>query len=54
LQRIWQAARTKMPVLLTGETGTGKEVLAGLLHRWSGRGGPYVPINCAAIPNELM
>ncbi len=54
LQRIWQAARTKMPVLLTGETGTGKEVLAGLLHRWSGRGGAYVPINCAAIPNELM
>ena len=54
LQRIWQAARTKMPVLLTGETGTGKEVLAELLHRWSGRGGRYVPINCAAIPNELM
>jgi DNA-binding NtrC family response regulator len=54
LRRVWRAARTRMPLLLTGETGTGKEVLAGLVHRWSERRGAYIPINCAAIPNELM
>ena len=54
LEHVWQAARTAMPVLITGETGTGKEVMAALVHTWSARSGPYVPINCAAIPNELM
>jgi len=54
LRQVAQAARTSMPVLLTGETGTGKEVAARLLHAWSGRRGRFVPINCAAIPNELM
>src|SRR5262245_14933779 len=55
---ITQAARvapTSMPVLLTGETGTGKEIMARVIHAWSPRAGkPLVPINCAAIPNELM
>jgi transcriptional regulator with PAS, ATPase and Fis domain len=42
-------------VLLTGETGTGKDVAAHLIHEWSRRGNsPFVPINCSAIPNELM
>jgi DNA-binding NtrC family response regulator len=55
---IAQAARvaaTFMPVLLTGETGTGKEIMARTIHAWSERRQkPFVPINCAAIPNELM
>src|SRR5215208_130060 len=54
LRQVWRVARTHMPVLLVGETGTGKEEMAALVHRWSSRTGPYVPVNCAAIPNELM
>jgi transcriptional regulator with PAS, ATPase and Fis domain len=55
LERIHQAARTSMPVLLTGETGTGKELAARLIHQSSARAKKtFVPINCAAIPNELM
>jgi len=54
LRQVWRVARTHMPVLLVGETGTGKEEMAALVHHWSSRSGPYVPVNCAAIPNELM
>ena len=55
LREVAQAARTSMPVLLTGETGTGKEVAARLLHEWSSRRTrSFVPINCAAIPNDLI
>ena len=49
-----RAARTSMAVLLTGETGTGKDLAARHLHATSGRTGELVPINCAAIPNELI
>jgi DNA-binding NtrC family response regulator len=55
IEKVARVAPTSMPVLLTGETGTGKEVVARLLHSWSRRRtNPFVPINCAAIPNELM
>jgi DNA-binding NtrC family response regulator len=55
LEDIEQAAQTSQPVLLTGETGTGKELAARMLHSRSARAkGAFVPINCAAIPNELM
>ncbi len=55
LRQLKQAAQTSMPVLLTGETGSGKELAARLIHQWSPRGTrTFVPITCAAIPNELM
>ena len=55
LREVWRAARTSMPVLLTGETGTGKELIARLLHEWSPRKAKrFVPINCGAIPNDLI
>lgn len=55
LLQLVRAARTSMPVLIVGETGTGKERAAHLVHTWSARREHrFVPINCAAIPNELM
>ena len=55
LREILRAAQTSMPVLLTGETGTGKELTARLLHAWSRRKDRmFVPVCCAAIPNDLM
>ncbi len=48
-------ARSESRVLITGESGVGKEVLADLLHAWSPRaGGPLVKVNCAAIPETLL
>jgi transcriptional regulator with PAS, ATPase and Fis domain len=46
-------APTGLPVLLVGETGTGKELVAQHLHRVSGRRGDLVDVNCAALPHEL-
>ena len=52
-QSIMQAAQSDRPVLLLGETGTGKEVAANALHRLSGRVGKLVTVNCAAVPTTL-
>ena len=52
---IQQVAETDAIVLILGESGTGKEVIARNLHYYSSRRhGPFVPINCGAIPSELL
>jgi two-component system NtrC family response regulator len=55
LQRVGKVASSQASVLLSGESGTGKEVVARALHRSSEcASGPFVAVNCAAIPKELI
>jgi len=50
-----QVAASDLPVLITGETGSGKEVVAQAIHAWSPRvDGPFVKLNCSAIPENLV
>src|SRR3569623_693720 len=48
-----RAATSDLPIVLQGEAGTGKEVVARAIHTWSGRSGPMVAGNCAALPEGL-
>ena len=51
---IARAALSASTVLIMGESGTGKELVARAIHEMSGRRGAFVPVNCAAIPTELI
>ena len=54
LTRVKQVAATGATVLITGESGTGKEMVARRIHEQSGQDGPFVGINCAAVPAEII
>ncbi len=55
IEKIEKVATTPARVLITGENGTGKELVARALHRGSPRAsGPFIEVNCAAIPSELI
>lgn len=54
-QQIAKIARSQAPIYISGESGSGKEVAARLIHELGTRSqGPFVPVNCGAIPGELM
>ena len=55
MRQIERAAKRDVPILVKGETGVGKELVARFIHLSSRRArGPFIPVNCAAIPRELF
>jgi transcriptional regulator with GAF, ATPase, and Fis domain len=53
--KVEKVTSTNVTVMISGETGTGKELIAGEIHRRSSRaGGPFITVNCGAIPENLM
>ncbi len=53
LAPLERAARSDTPIAIDGETGTGKEWTARAIHEWSGRAGPFLAVDCAALPESL-
>jgi two-component system response regulator AtoC len=53
-QEVSKAAPSDITVLITGDTGTGKELVAYTIHRLSGRSGPFVPVHCAAYAKGII
>lgn len=54
LARLERVARTTLPLILLGETGSGKEVVARAVHERSGRPGACLAVNCAALPQQIV
>ena len=55
LKTVYKVAPTNSTLLITGESGSGKEFLANVVHRYSKRANePFVPVNCGAIPENLV
>jgi transcriptional regulator with GAF, ATPase, and Fis domain len=55
MHKVRQVAPTDSPVLLMGETGVGKDIIANAIHLGSSRrNGPFIPVNCGAIPDSLL
>jgi DNA-binding NtrC family response regulator len=53
LELAQRAAGSDLPIVVEGETGTGKECVARAVHTWSGRTGPFIAMNCTALPESL-
>ncbi|MEO6602992.1 MAG: sigma 54-interacting transcriptional regulator [Polyangiaceae bacterium] len=53
-EEVQRVAKTTLPVVVQGETGTGKEGLARALHSWSERSGPFVAVDCGALSEQLV
>ncbi|MBO4349536.1 MAG: sigma-54-dependent Fis family transcriptional regulator [Proteobacteria bacterium] len=54
MDMVSRVAPTRANILITGESGTGKEVVARAIHQISGIQGPFIPVNCGAIPESLV
>jgi transcriptional regulator of acetoin/glycerol metabolism len=53
VEPLRRSAASDLPIVLEGETGTGKELVARAIHAWSGRSGPFIGVNCGALPEAL-